>query len=274
MLESRKVTAAKSLQDTFDITVTANKRWRILEGNNNGWYSFSPDRDDSPPYDQVVRFIAEENLSDETRSDTLILASLDTLEQIIIHQEPSPCFFNPLDPPVLETTADMLCPGQTVMISTGGYVAYNWSTGETSEAIEISEPGTYIVEVTGTDGCSAVDSVIIEAFPEPQVEITGTLEICPGTSTTLSAGNFTEYNWSTGAATPSIEVNLPGIITVEVTDQNGCTAEDMVEVTEYNVTEVDLGFDQQFCFNTTVTLDAGNFQSYNWSTGLRGKRLK
>ncbi len=55
-----------------------------------------------------------------------------------------------------------LLPGTTVTLSPGNnFRAYEWSTSETSSSITISQPGTYSVVVTDTNGCKAFDQINI-----------------------------------------------------------------------------------------------------------------
>jgi gliding motility-associated-like protein len=55
----------------------------------------------------------------------------------------------------------LLPPGGTLILDAGEYAAWEWSTGETSQTIEINGPGTYTVIVTNEYGCTAVDEIIV-----------------------------------------------------------------------------------------------------------------
>lgn len=62
-----------------------------------------------------------------------------------------------------------LCNDFTITLSAGSYPAYAWSTGSTLPELVVSSSGWYAVTVTGQQGCTAVDSVLIEEqayFPE------------------------------------------------------------------------------------------------------------
>lgn len=48
----------------------------------------------------------------------------------------------------------LLCPGTSVNLTAEGGDSYLWSTGETSQTIEVSIPGNYSVEVTDANGCA------------------------------------------------------------------------------------------------------------------------
>ncbi|MCY1636783.1 hypothetical protein, partial [Marinifilum sp. D737] len=94
-------------------------------------------------------------------------------------------------------------------------------------------------------------------------------ETCAGGTIILDAGNAgASYLWSNGATTQSITVSTSGNYSVVVTDSNGCSATDDVNVTVHPNPVVDLGTDQETCAGGTITLDAGNAgASYLWSNG-------
>jgi hypothetical protein len=61
-------------------------------------------------------------------------------------------------------------------------------------------------------------------LPAAVISAGSATDFCPGGSVTLSAGTAVSYAWSTGATTPSIEVNSSGNYTVTLTGANGCSA--------------------------------------------------
>ncbi len=71
------------------------------------------------------------------------------------------------------------CPGETVQLTAGsGQNMYEWSTGETSESIEVSSEGTYSVTVTHALQCPNFDEIEIVELPEYYVSLTGDSSIC------------------------------------------------------------------------------------------------
>ena len=124
------------------------------------------------------------------------------------------------------------------------------------------------VKLRGEDQytCPTYDSKDITFHKNPIPVISGDLEYCEGQTTTLDAGAFETYTWSTTEETQTINATA-GAYTVEVTDANGCTGTSQeVTVTENALPNVNLGEDQTTCNGETVTLDAGVFDSYAWST--------
>ncbi|MGQ1911477.1 hypothetical protein ACT3CE_17015, partial [Marinifilum sp. RC60d5] len=173
--------------------------------------------------------------------------------------------------PTVDLGADQeTCAGTTIILDAGNAGSnYLWSTGETTQAITVSASGNYRVTITDANGCSANDDVNVTVHPNPVVNLGADQETCAGTTITLDAGNAgASYLWNTGESTQAITVSTSGNYSVVVTDANGCSAIDDVNVTVHSNPVVDLGTDQETCAGTTITLDAGNAGStYLWSTG-------
>jgi gliding motility-associated-like protein len=55
----------------------------------------------------------------------------------------------------------LLAAGATMTLDAGEYAAWQWSTGATSQTIEIGGPGTYTVIVTNEYGCTATDEIVV-----------------------------------------------------------------------------------------------------------------
>lgn len=149
----------------------------------------------------------------------------------------------------------------------GNYVDYLWSNSDTTSQITVTTAGNFSVTVTDANGCEGSTSVNVTALALPAPVITGALNFCPGTSTTLSVGNnFSTYNWSSGSTTNSSTVNSPGAYSVTVTDANGCVGTDDAVLANFNTAVPNITGATQFCPGTNTTLSAqGAFVSYAWS---------
>ncbi|QKX05227.1 T9SS type A sorting domain-containing protein [Aquimarina sp. TRL1] len=149
--------------------------------------------------------------------------------------------------------------------NTGG-ISYEWSTGETTQSITVTEAGNYSVTVKDCEGCEATDEVKI-TLTDVTAEAGADQAICLGETATLTAAGGGNYKWSTGETTQSIEVSPQETTTYSVTvTENGCTAIDEVIVT-VNTASIDAGADQTICLGETVTLIATGTGDYLWSTG-------
>ncbi|MBK8846386.1 MAG: M36 family metallopeptidase [Bacteroidetes bacterium] len=160
------------------------------------------------------------------------------------------------------------CAGSSTTLDAGaGYAGYSWSTGSTIQTIAVNTAGTFTVTVTDGNGCTGSASATTTVNSNPTPAISGSLIFCAGGSTTLDAGSFSGYSWSSGETTQTISVNTAGTFTVTVTDGNGCTGSASATTTvNSNPTPVISG-SLIFCAGSSTTLDAGSFSGYSWSTG-------
>jgi hypothetical protein len=121
------------------------------------------------------------------------------------------------------------CPGDTTTLTAPiGALSYTWSTGATSQSIDVTTAGTY--RVTVSNGvCSKSDTIVASALAAPSPTLADTVSSCAA-SVTLNPGTFTSYEWSTGATTSTLSASSSGTYTVTVTGSNTCEGEDEVFV--------------------------------------------
>ncbi len=174
--------------------------------------------------------------------------------------------------PGLDLGADRtVCVGTTVVLDAGtSGVKYVWSTGDTTQTIQVTDAGSYWVELSNASGCSVYDTIVINTISLPTQNLGEDIFVCAGTVVTLDAGNAgAGYEWSTGDTTQTIQVlNTGGTFVVTVTIEGGCTMSDTISVTFYDLPVVNLGIDRSICVNDIITLNAGNAgATYLWSTG-------
>ena len=164
-----------------------------------------------------------------------------------------------------------ICNGESATLDAGVFSSYLWSTGETTQTITVSPTSDtdYSVMVNELSGCDNTDMVTLIVNQLPSLNITGSQAICIGESTTLDAGNFSTYLWSTGETTQTITVNptMDRDYSVSVIDANGCRNSDMVSVTINPLPTPTITGDFSICNGESTILDAGDYSSYTWSTG-------
>jgi von Willebrand factor type A domain-containing protein/PKD domain-containing protein/type IX secretion system substrate protein len=94
--------------------------------------------------------------------------------------------------------------------------------------------GSIQVVVIKEGSCSGTGNRNFAVVPvaRPLITPSGIVEICPGDTTTLQApAGFTQYLWSTGDTTKSIDVTAPGTYKLTAVGINGCLApSDTVEI--------------------------------------------
>jgi hypothetical protein len=112
-----------------------------------------------------------------------------------------------------------------------GNVTYAWSNGINTKNTKDMPPGQYQITVTNGNACTSTASVEVEGTVPPQPEIVGPTKIKPGETLILGIPlDYAQYEWSNGKISPSIEITLPGIYSVTVTDTDGCTGTAIKEV--------------------------------------------
>lgn len=126
---------------------------------------------------------------------------------------------------------------------TGGVqpLSYSWSTGSTGANINSLTAGTYNLTVTDANGCSVVQSAIVNnncANCTFNLTATATDATCNGAcdgSISLNTGTGTapfNYLWSNGATGSALANQCAGTYSVTVSDASGCFAVDTVVINE------------------------------------------
>ncbi len=188
---------------------------------------------------------------------------------------------NVLPLPTADAGTDIImCDGENAQTNsfTEAINSIAWTTtngsilgSNTSVSITASASGIYEMNVTSPEGCTNTDDVAVVVHPNPILVLPSSLEICPGTSATITAtGNFDTISWSNGETTPTIDVNA-GVYTATVS-LIGCESSADIDVTEVVLPIIDLGGDITACETEVVVLQAGT--AVLWSTGSTGTSLQ
>ncbi|GJM32288.1 MAG: hypothetical protein DHS20C18_12890 [Saprospiraceae bacterium] len=171
---------------------------------------------------------------------------------------------------------NQICPdgGESLLTANSGYAEYSWSGGETTTSVTAVAPGTYVVSITDTNGCTAETSFQVTSFPQPMPQIAGDLFLCPGDSSRLTTGNFDAYSWTGGITEDHLDVSTAGTYGLTVTDNNGCTGEDEVLVEVDAVFAVDILGEDGFCTGGSTELNAGGgYSAYVWNDNSTNQTL-
>lgn len=180
-------------------------------------------------------------------------------------------FVNSNEFATLIASKDTVCANSCVNIVASGGTNYLWNTGETTP-FKIACPDstkTYTVKVTNAFGCVDNDTITIHTYPKPIIQLTNDTSICRTECVTLTASGGSQYAWSSGQTTNSIQV-CPNVTTtyyVTVTNDKNCSAIDSVTVTVLGVPTISLKSDTSICINDCINLTASGGTSYLWSTG-------
>jgi hypothetical protein len=111
------------------------------------------------------------------------------------------------------------------------YTSVLWSTGDTTNTINVNTSGFYSIEVSTNVGCTLRDTIQVSLGNLPFVDAGSSQEICVGETLVLDAGTgFASYEWSTGATTSAITVSTAGTYIINVTNNLGCTGADVINI--------------------------------------------
>lgn len=114
------------------------------------------------------------------------------------------------------TGSPIICsPGTlTLFATTGAGYTYLWSTGATSDSINVSVVGDYNVRVTAPgNACvswSPLAAISVDPIETPTITASGSTTFCLGGSVTLSSSELTGNTWNTTETTSSILVTTAG----------------------------------------------------------------
>ncbi len=156
-----------------------------------------------------------------------------------------------------------VCENDMVTLTVNDGIEFLWNTGETTKSIIVGD-GVYRVTVTNISGCVASTSFIVNELSLPNIMINGQKEICKGEFSSLTAEGGIEYQWSNQERTSIVTVE-PGNYSVTVTNENGCSSEESVEVIELPLPLVNITGNNTVCISETVELMAVGGVEYLWS---------
>ncbi len=106
-----------------------------------------------------------------------------------------------------------------------------WNGAFSSPTYSIGSQGTYTVEVVGNNGCTLYDTISITENSIPFVDVGNDQTLCDGQNVTLDAGTgWASYLWTGGSMSQTLTVSSTGTYMVTVTDGQGCTGFDVVNV--------------------------------------------
>lgn len=178
------------------------------------------------------------------------------------------------------------CAGDSVTLDVGNsYASYVWSTGFGSQKIVVKESGRYSVTVTNDVGCgSASDTVVVQVNPRPRIAINGPSSVCanaaalynatsaPGVSSLWSVTGSGTITGDPRSNTVTIQWGAGGSGVIHlhaVLDSSGCSVDTSMAVSVGSglVPEVTSSRGLKLCAGDSVTLDAGSYSRYQWSTG-------
>jgi hypothetical protein len=140
----------------------------------------------------------------------------------------STCLNVPTDRPCKVSIARIAQGGTTTLVAImnpPGNATFEWSTGETTPRIQVTNPGIYCVTVTTDRGCVAKACITVKDSSENANCIPGSIQVLYEPDSMSATLRFVSpqngpflYRWSTGQNTPEITVDQSGAYILTVID--------------------------------------------------------
>jgi uncharacterized repeat protein (TIGR01451 family) len=188
-----------------------------------------------------------------------------------------PAYYSFLTNPPSEVSISgdtVLCTGGSVLLTADALNAnYNWSNGTYTRALEVTQSGTYQVEVSYGPECISLSSPVTVNFlpvPTGNFTISNNGYFCDGDSAVVVASDTAvNYLWSDGTTTNYISRTETDTISFTVENTFGCAVQSDEIVLEKKPLPAPNILSQSFvCIGQSSELSIeGTYQTYLWSTG-------
>lgn len=162
-----------------------------------------------------------------------------------------------------------ICLGSQATLTASDGISWFWSTGQTTQSIDVNPTADECYWVTVEDICDNVasDTVCVFVNDDVQADAGPDTTICFGTEATLTATGGIEFLWSNGETTQTIIVSPGSTTTYSVVVTEGCSDEDEVTVNVDPLPSVQAGAnDLEICYEDVVTLNASGADEYIWTS--------
>lgn len=174
-----------------------------------------------------------------------------------------------------------VCFGEDILLTTSGGVSFSWSPAAGLDNPNIASPTAsittttvYTVTATSADGCISTKAIEVGVVPAAVADAGDPVDVCIGFGIPLEAGGGITYSWTPSAsltdptaADPIASPSATTTYTVTVTDINGCTDDDQVEVTVNPLPDITTSTDEIICEGDQIQLLASGGVAYEWSPG-------
>jgi len=166
-----------------------------------------------------------------------------------------------------------ICSGNGTTLTGGTAASYTWDAGAGSantNTVSVTPGSTTTYTLTGANGtCTTSAITTVNVTNTPTVNISGTMAICSGQSTTLSgqAPSAGSYTWSSGGSSQTTTVSPTSTTNYTLTEANGvCVVSGVVTVTVTPTPTVNISGVQNICFGNGTVLHGSGATTYTWST--------
>lgn len=250
-----------------DLQLCGDINRKISAGNQFKDYNWQDNSKDSffTIKNPGLYFVTVKDLCNNTYTDSITVTKL----------QPEPIFIG----------ADTFkCNNDTIQLTAPeGFTTYTWyppvkitSTSSRQTKVFPSFPADYVLTAEKTQGCLSKDTIHIDVFTTPPINLGNDTSLCFGNSLLLDAGtNFLKYKWNTGQTTEAITAKMAGRYKVTAFDAHGCFSQDSITIIKvFDIPVISLKKDSTICEGDIKKIDARNgFAKYQWSTGASSSSI-
>jgi gliding motility-associated-like protein len=172
-----------------------------------------------------------------------------------------------------------VCPGGTVQLGVDGGVSWTWSPANLVSSPTAQNPTAtvnvstvFTVAVSNGQGCIVLGQLNVDVFPPALANAGNDLVACGGAPVILNGSGGVVYQWSPATYLSSTTVPAPVATpeqdisyTLTVTDANGCTATDVMNVSVLPSPSASVSPDVEICIGQSTQLTASGGVTYSWS---------
>lgn len=174
--------------------------------------------------------------------------------------------------PIIDLGDDFsICTNAPVILdphAIGEGLTYQWMGNDLlgSPTYSVNNSGTYWVEVFSSGGCKSVDTINVNIFPQPSLNLGQDTAFCNGGFVLIQIQpSYESYLWSTGETAQSVIVSQTDDISVTVTNSYGCSDADTIRIIEYDVVDPFIGYDTTLCTGESHILRTSeDYHRYRW----------
>lgn len=156
-----------------------------------------------------------------------------------------------------------ICSGTTVLDANLSGVEYEWSTGENTQEITVTNSGEYWVTVTDQLGCTVSDTIHLQ-MNEITVNLGADTVVCDEVNLLLDAGwQNSIYLWQDNSSDQFFSATAPGEYWV-IVDSSGCIGSDTIMIQMIETPALELTW-TNICIGDTAQITAQGAESYLWN---------
>lgn len=178
--------------------------------------------------------------------------------------------------PVIGLGSDITqCGGTVTLDANNPGATYMWSDMSTNQTLVVSTSGTYSVNVTSAQGCGANDTINVTINANPVIFLGNDTSLCGGTILLDGQIAGATYMWSDMSTNQTLMVTSSGTYSVVVTDANGCSGTDAINVTVNTPPAVSASVPSLICLDDAImTLNGGSPAGGTWTgPGVSGNNF-